>query len=279
MTRWLIPVLALALLAAGCARTRPFDVPVLGERLPPELTTAVEVTNWNGSVRVEANPRLEAPEVSARVRRLVRGGPKGAELKQSAIIRAIASFDDGRRILRVTTAPASPERESDVAVVLVVSVPRSENVVVRNAGGSVELVGVGGAIDVENGMAGVRGGDVVVRTGQPLTAPVSLASPQGLVHFQAGPGSSGLFDIASDSGAAEFVSKVGNVRDAKPEPGHFRAVLNDGSNPVILRAGKGTARAWVIPNADKIGPEVWDGWPGDPFPEPKMKTLPTGSVP
>ncbi|MFN0132196.1 MAG: hypothetical protein ACKVW3_06650 [Phycisphaerales bacterium] len=279
MTRWLITLATVLVVVGGCARTRSFDVPVLGERLPAELTTAVEVINWNGSVRVEADKRLAAPDVSATIYRQSRKGPKGKDLNIAATIRAIASYDDGRRVLRVTGSPASPERENDVSLVLTIRVPRSEGVTVRNAGGDVELVGVGGAIDVENGSGGLRGGDIVVRTGAAITSPVSLTSPQGLVHFQAGPGSSGTFDISSDSGPAEFVSKVGAVRGARPVPGHFRAVLNEGTNPVVLRAGTGTARAWIIANAGTIGPEVWDGWPPDPIPEPKMKTLPAGPVP
>jgi hypothetical protein len=114
------------------------------------------------------------------------------------------------------------------------------------------------------------GGDVTVRTAAAMTESVNVRTSAGRVLYQVGPGSTGKFELTSDSGQAKFDSQVGVVRQAKSEPGHYRGQLDGesstaiGVNPVMLHSGAGDVMARVIPNAMTFT-ERWDGgWPTSP---------------
>lgn len=264
----LVGLAVMSALFGGCAgRGSRVDVPVQGVRLPAEYGTKVHVTNWNGSVYVVADPRATEPRVTARVRPAGRGAPKSGQLPGTVSIAAHASIEGAERLLTVTSVPAN-EPPAPVAVDLYVRVPKSNGVQVKNSGGPVELVRVGGAIEVENGSPGRPGGDVQVRTGDAMTEPSTLITSTGKVLYQVGPGSTGRFNLMTDEGEVQFSSRLGEVREVRPEPTRWRGVLNDGANQVVLHSGKGLVRVHVIENAGEYGPELWDGWPVWPS-EPK----------
>jgi hypothetical protein len=253
--------------AGGCAGTRSARVPVQGLELSRDYGPTVEVTNFRGTVQVIANAG-RAPGVTASIRPVGPNAPrKGKELKKAAEITATNGVEGGRRLLRVVTTPATGAdgRPLDVAVDVVVRVPKTEGVRVKNAGGDVDLVGVSGPVTVQNGFGGPGsagiGGDVYLRTGEAMTEPVSLSTTGGDVTYQVGPGSTGRFEITSDKGMAEFFSRLGNVTDVRPSTSRYTAVLDDGANPVTLHTNDGTARAMILQNAATYGPDLWDGWP------------------
>lgn len=256
-----------ALGLGGCAgRGVTMNVPIQGPALPADYPTTVDVTNWNGSVYVVADPGAKAPEVAAKVRR-TSGGMKPKELPGTVTVTAQSSISATERLLKVNSAPAGGSA-APVAVDLYVRVPKSDGVQVRNSGGPVELVRVGGAVQVENGAGGRPGGDVQIRTGDAMTKPASLMTSQGKVLYQVGPGSSGNFTLMTDKGDVQFASHLGDVKEVVPEPTRWRGILNNGSNPVVLHSGEGQVRVLVIENAATYGPELWDGWPTWPK-EPK----------
>jgi hypothetical protein len=251
----------------GCKGTRSAMVPVEGLELSRDYGPTVEVNNFRGTVQVIADPH-RAPGVSAKVRPVGKNAPtKGKELVKSYAITATNGVEGGRRLLRVVTTPAldAEGRPLDVAVDLVVRVPKTEGVRVFNRGGDVDLVGVAGPVTVENGIGGTiehaGGGDVYLRTGAAMTEPVTITSTGGNVTYQVGPGSTGRFDITSDKGPAEFYSRLGNVTEVRPTMGRYTAVLDDGANRVALHTNEGTARAMVLPNSATYGPDTWNGWP------------------
>ncbi len=247
--------------SSGCVRsTRTQAVPIEGIKLPPRFAATVEVDNFNGSVHVYADPAVKEAQVMAKVRATSRNAPKAGELQQAVVVKAAASIEGSERLLRVTgrAADAPPK---DVALDLFIRVPKVNATRVRNAGGSVELVRVSGTVNVENGAGGGQGGDVQVRTGEAMTEPATMTTSSGKVLWQVGPGSSGNFDLTSDSGEAVFTCRLGEVSDVVPDANHYRGRLNSGQNPIRLRSGNGQVQALVIENADTYGPETWDGWP------------------
>lgn len=247
-----------AMVLGGCGRHARSEVPISGVPLQAEYPTLVEVDNFNGSVRIVVDEARE-PAVWARVRREGPEAPRRrAELQELVDVEAVSEMRDGARLLRVVTRPV-PEAE-DIFVDVTVRIARSAGTAVRNSGGRVELVNVGGSVHVENGIGGAPGGDVIVRTGRAMTAPVYLESTNGSVLYQVGPGSRGLFDLRSERGKAEFSSRVGRVDQVRFERDRWRGVFNGGTNEIVLR-GEGTVRVSVIENAGSYVPARLAGAP------------------
>jgi hypothetical protein len=255
-------------LLAGCNRGARVGVPVAGLEVDQEFGPTVHVDNFSGSVTVIADPRVREPQVSARVRSQDRRSTwSKRDVLNLVDVQADSSIENGRRTLRVVTSPITETER--VTVDVTVRVSRTEGIRVVNAGGPVELVRVSGPVTVLNGAGGAPGGDISLRTGAPMTAPVTLTTSAGNVLYQVGPMSSGAFELISEDGRAEFYAKVGKITNVQPQESRYRAVLNDGTNSVLLRTGSGTARVVVIENADTYGPDRWDGYPRWPqYPRP-----------
>jgi hypothetical protein len=261
-------ILALAAaisLLAGCGRATRMAVPIEGTPLEPAYGTTVEVTNWNGSVHIVADPRVRAAQVSARVRTSTRGTwKKEGDLVAAADVKATSTIGANGRTLTVVSAPAT-QPPKDIAVDLFIRVPKVSATHVRNSGGSVEVVRTEGPVDVVNSGSG---GDIQVRTGAAMTEPSTLMTNSGRVLYQVGPGSTGRFDLAADKGPSpQFSSRLGEANDVRPEMLRYTCIFNDGKNPVVLRSGDGLVRATVMADAGEYGPEIWDGyfvWPQYP---------------
>jgi hypothetical protein len=257
-------VLATFLILGGCSRSVGVHVPVSGVELPADRGTTVDVTNFNGSVQVIADPNVKAPYVTARVRSLKRVDWHEGDLANSVQVKAVASVSAAGRVLKVDCAPANdPPR--DVAVELTIKAPIVSSTTVHNAGGSVDVVRVSGPVYVDNSGAG---GDIQLRTGAAMIDSATLTTTNGKVIYQVGPGSSGRFDLSCDNGPSpEFAAKLGEVANVRPEWHSYRCTLNSGTNPVILRSGAGRVHAAVMADAGEYGPELWDGelaWPTKP---------------
>lgn len=273
MARWLSGVVvaglaAAVILAGGCGRAlRPQHVEITGIKLPPQYPATVEVDNFNGSVFVVADPEVAAAQVRARPRATSKNAPKVGQLPEAISVTATASIEGPERILRVVGRPAD-NPPKDVAIDLFIRVPKINATRIKNAGGAVEIVRVGGSVHVENGVGGGAGGDIQVRTGEPMTEPSSLTTSSGRVLWQVGPDSTGKFDLISDSGQAKFTCRLGVVSEMVPDANHTRGRLNSGTNLIALRSGAGPVEALVIENAATYGPQRWDGtapaWPQRP---------------
>src|SRR4029077_20044360 len=131
-------------------------------------------------------------QVRFKVRPTSPNAPKVGELERAVIVKATASIEGSERLLRVS-GKAADVPAKDVAVDLFIRVPKVSATRVRNAGGPVELVRVGGTVAVENGVGGKPGGDVQLRTGEAMTESSTMTSTDGRVLWQVGPGSSGKF--------------------------------------------------------------------------------------
>jgi len=255
-------LVGLALSVGGCGRATNVSVPIAGTKLPPEHGIIVEVTNWNGSVYLVADPHAKAPTVSAKVRTSERGLWKHeGDLVAAADITAATSLGDFGRKLEVVSKPAT-DPAKPIAVDLYIRVPRVSETHIRNAGGPVEVVRTDGSVDIENGVGGAGGGDIQVRTGSAMTGPSSLSTTSGKVLYQVGPGSTGDFLLLADQGPPpQFSSRLGATSEVRPEQQRYRCIFNSGKNPIVLHSGDGLVRATVMEDAAEYGPELWDGWP------------------
>lgn len=252
----LLVLLALTVLIGGCRGASRMEVPING----PELgaNPAVDVRNFNGSVRILVDRRFSTPSVRAVVRPLHPDAPRGEDLEASCMVVAESVVQDGRPILRVLgeTTLADPDQ---AAADIVIRLPDCGGVNVQNAGGLVELRGIAGAVTVENGTGNRPGGRIELRTGRPMTDPVLLSTTTGPVHFQAVPASAGRFDLTAAAGRAEFDCRGGAVFTDLVTPSRVVATLNSGANPIVLRSGSGPVRARIIENAaTSVPPRLLD---------------------
>lgn len=255
-----LALLALGLLV-GCQRSAVVKVPVEGLKIPREYAAAIEVNNWRGNVQVIASDRFREVEVRARARALNKTAPReSAALRKTVEIRAVSVEESGKRILRVS-GKAAAEPAAPVAIDLQIRIPRAHGVQVVNSDGEVELVGVGGALSVENGSPGRPGGNIQVRTGVPITSPVHLMTVEGKVLYQIGPGSTGDLDLQTIEGMPLVEAKVGNISGTNYQAMRWRGSLDGGKNPIQIRSDKGDVHVLVIENAATHGREYWDGWP------------------
>lgn len=239
-----LAVLAAACMLGGCSGPVKQDIEVAGPGLSAAGRPALDITNRNGSVRVEVDPRLTQPVVQAKVRSASDSELKPKEAAEHVWVAAETVNEGGRQILRVLAEPKEGAPESP-RIQLLIKIPPTSGVIVRNAGGPVELVGVGGPIEVENGIGGGPGGRIEVRTDEIMTYPVTLTTTDGAVFYQVPPASTGRFDILSEEGKARFVAEGGTVSDIQAAEDHWVGTLNRGDNPVILRSRSGYVRAMV----------------------------------
>jgi hypothetical protein len=249
------------LLVGGCHRSAAVKVPIEGLTIPREYAASIEVKNWRGNVQVYASDKYKAPEVFARVHPLDKTAPRNTnELRKMVLVRAVSSEEGGKRVLRVT-GDSTQNPPGPVSLDLHIRIPRAWGVHVTNAGGEVELVGIGGPISVENGGPGKDGGEIQVRTGIPMKDAVTLTTTNGDVVYQIGPGSTGAIDLQANNGLTAVDSDAANVDNTVYQPDRWLGTLDHGNNPIVMRSGKGDVRIVVVENAATLGRQYWDGWP------------------
>jgi hypothetical protein len=257
-TGWTANIITLASLAAmvavvvgvggagGCSLRRPvdLDLPVPADGWASR--TAVDIRNYHGSVLVMVDERLTEAEVSA-----VAGAKppieSAADSRATESVTVVADWveQEGGRVLRVRTGSTWP-RPEEVWVDIAVRMPSCQGATIWNRGGTVELIGVEGSLQVENGAFGSSDGTIRVRTDKPMTQPVSLTTDRGSVIYQVGPNSTGAFDLSSGTGRASFQTIVPPSGPSRADKGRAMAVINNGHNPVVLRSDAGTVRASVM---------------------------------
>lgn len=248
----LVPIVLLAALV-GCKGVSRKSIEVTGVESTPGQVVAVDVTNFNGNVTIVADETQQTPRVRAKVR-AKRGLFRrfATQEQMNAVwIGAELVAQEGGTVLRVLARPDPEVPGSEkVKVHLRVDVPACNGVLVRNAGGVVEVRHVDGAIQVDNGSAGATGGRIDVRTARSLDAPIALTTSEGSVFLQTGPESAGELDVGSDDGRAIVRAHLGDLNGVLVTNRRWQGVLNGGTNPILLKTGKGDARLLVLENAD-----------------------------
>jgi hypothetical protein len=137
-----------------------------------------------------------------------------------------------------------------VYVDLEVRMPSVRGVHIRSSGGPIVLHNVSGPMSITNGLQGGPGGNVIVRTNEPLTDPIWIDTPAGNIDLFMPPESRGVFALRSDDGTADFYALRGKLDGVRPTPQTWNGTLNDGTNEVVLRSGRGRVRGMVDQTPD-----------------------------
>jgi len=132
----------------------------------------------------------------------------------------------------------------DVRLELVV--PRADGVRVVNRGGLVELVDVGGRLEIENAY-----GPVLVRTSRALVDRVRVLAVDGDVFVQVPDGSTGAIRLESLDGEVRVKDSFGRTSETEGGAALMRTRLAGGENEVDLRTSRGAVEYLVM--EDPVG--------------------------
>lgn len=223
---------------------------VPGSTLTVTTLAAVDIVNPNGAVHVVIDPKEPAarwecnitadPSVpAATLRELERTGMQG-----------LVVVEGGRNVIKIRPTQELLDTPG-VRVALELRAPSCRGVYVRSTGGPIFLTNVSGPMSITNGLGGGSGGNVTVRTNEPLVDPIWIDTPSGNVDLFMPPASKGVFELQSDSGTADFYAMRGKLDRVRVTPQTWTGTLNDGTNQVVLRSGRGRVRGMVdaTPNA------------------------------
>ncbi|KAA0214333.1 MAG: hypothetical protein DYG94_07550 [Leptolyngbya sp. PLA3] len=219
---------------------------IRGEALTKDRRIAVDVKNLNGSVTVLVSDRYDTAHVYARAGwRGKYSKAEWEEVRNEDWVVAEHVIEEGNSILRVLSQ-AAPDVDPPVRTDIRILLPACDGVHIRNAGGSVKVVGAGGAHTIESGFETGPGGSIEVKTSRDITDPINLRTSDGWVDLVLDQGSSGTIDLQTDEGKAFFSSKFGRTTDVKADAMHWTGVWNASSNPITLRTLSGDARVRVV---------------------------------
>lgn len=232
-------------LAAGvaalpaCSAFRPVRNPVPisdPASVAGKVAYAVHVDNRLGNVRVEVDPTLTRPVVTADVQG--RGGPEPAPWAAAALEPSTIA-----PVLRVLAAkPDAPAVPTDITV----RVPACAGVSVRTVGGWIELDGVRGAIEAESGSEVAPGGPITITPGGSLDAPMLIRTPAGPVTLRLPRGSAGVLNATTERGSVEVNIREGDaMTQVEAHASRWRGVLNGGTSEMRVWVGKGDVRIRV----------------------------------
>ncbi|MBL1217785.1 MAG: hypothetical protein D8M59_09850 [Planctomycetes bacterium] len=259
---WLILAAApFVLAAAGCGGVERQEM--IFDRYPPTEALAVYVDNFRGDVQVEADPTVTGPVVKARLHARhewfrVKMNTFGAakldrtldEVNVQADLDHGTGDQQGLAILRVMATTAfDVDRDPDLQWVdLHITAPSVDGVDIRTQDGSVDLVGISGAVTVAN-----HNGNVVVRTTQPLVDPVTITTSDGHIYYRVTGESAGAFDIETIGGKAHIKAVEGTLSVQQEGQSRILAQFNDGGNPIVLRTTHDQIRVAVTPDPMPLG--------------------------
>lgn len=198
-----------------------------GPRITERSLAGVHVFNPNGSIRVLVDPSLDRPEITARRRG---AGDTGIGIDARTEI----GLNRMNLVVEVTDAA-----EVGAPIDLVIWTPSCGEVLIEGSGGTVELVGVSGQINVQRGADGQPGGDVLLRTNGDIPGPVNIFTNEGDVRILAGTGSAGQFELVADDGEVSFSASAGEVRQVRPTESRWTGVVNQGRHAFTVRTLRG----------------------------------------
>jgi len=214
--------------------------------------TALDIENFHGSITIVVDPTVTELKTVAKVHASIWIDDVVRKQAQDSVkIRTRTVDQDGRAVcnIRTSTRWGDPKQ---VWVDLSLTMPRCDGVRIFNRGGAVTLVGVAGAVQVDNGEFAGSSGPIELRTDAVMIDPVVLATNHGNVIYQVGPGSTGAYTLDSENGSESFDSSV----LLRPEAVHSNgsvttATVGDAENSVLLRSSKGNVSVIYMNDAQK----------------------------
>ncbi|MBY0113700.1 MAG: DUF4097 domain-containing protein [Phycisphaerales bacterium] len=220
----------------GCKSAPPVTVTGL-DALKRSPSVALDVENPKGSVLVYVDSEATTPRVIARAGK--RTGEPSENYNGDRWVTAKITETDGRAVLTVRNTERAPE-EANYWVQLIVVLPSCDGVRIKNSEGLVDVRGVSGAVQIENGGAGLPGGPVQFESSKPITAPVTITTAGGNVDVIFATGTTGNIELLSGNGMLANISAwTGQLEHSTHKPGSFKGVLNRGQNPVKIKTNEG----------------------------------------
>lgn len=242
---------------------RSIGVEVAGQF--PQLGTpvAVDVRNHTGSVIVEVDDRLDAPEIRARLIHPKDGDDRMPDTDAPETVTAVfetAASNAGATnasTLRVN-AHLSNEYPTGSSIALRVRVPRCDGLNIINNNGAIVILGTKGAVTAQSGTQTGIGGRIEFRTSQPVRDPVALITTQGRITAVLDPEGAARVELDTEEGQAFFGSQYGRLTEVRPGLLSYRGTWNGGQNPFVARSGKGDVTVFVKPDAEQYS--TADDW-------------------
>lgn len=217
------------------ANTRTMVV-VDGPRITARSLAGVDVTNALGSVYVTVDPSLNRPTVEAIPSRPgVRSAQERRALQDTIDINARTIVQDQRMVLKLSAGAADPATRVDLHI----RTPSCGGAIVSTTGGVIELTGVSGELNLENGGDDRPGGDIHVRTESPITGPVRILTSDGDIALYLSPEAAGIFDLTTDGGTVSVYARGGNATGIKASASTWTGTLNKGINDFAAHTDRG----------------------------------------
>ena len=213
----------------------------------------VVVDSFAGDVTVHANPKLEVTTIQV-TRVSQHGYLRGTEPRQALeYVDWTAELTPGPgpvETLRVNVDFVGPEPWF-MRAHLRIETPDLDRVTVHTTNGDVSIRNNTGPVDVKTNM-----GDVTIASNHPLVDASTILVVEGTVDYRVPGNSSGLFDVEVIDGNIEIWVPEGRWRyvSQAPRDDTINAQLNDGDNPILLRASEGDIRIAVVPDPTSYGP-------------------------
>ncbi|HVZ94511.1 MAG TPA: DUF4097 family beta strand repeat-containing protein [Phycisphaerales bacterium] len=247
--------LALALFSCGSTQDRLDSV-----ELPIESPgVALVVNNFRGSVEVRIDPRLASAVVESSVHADESIDSKQREPALNAVnVDAVQTEQHGYSIVTVTTTSARAAF-NDHRVDLKITLPRCDGLDITNTAGDVVVVDTAGATRITN-----HQGAVEFRSSKPIAEPATITTTDGNIYYQVTPACSAAFDIETLDGRVEFKDSTSGAEKVYSTQTVYKAQLNKGTNPVVLRTNRGYIYSWVMEDPVAFT-RVWKGTPADPL--------------
>lgn len=236
---------------------RPIPVEITGDAPALGAPVAVDVHNHMGSVIVEVDDRVDAPEVTAH---LIRGKDSDNESmpREDAPGTVTAGYETAggnASAMKATTLRIAARLDGAYprgsSVALHVRVPRCDGLSVTNNEGAVVIIGTKGAVTVQSGVQTGIGGRIEYRSSQPLRDPVALITASGRITAVIDPEGAGQIELDTEEGQAFFGSQYGSLTEVRPGLRSYRGTWNGGKTPFVARSGGGDITVFVKPDAEQ----------------------------
>ncbi|MBX3363470.1 MAG: DUF4097 family beta strand repeat protein [Phycisphaeraceae bacterium] len=252
--------LAITITLNGCIALRPeeraarqrepdearYRVVVEGPRISANALAGVDIVNPKGPVRVIVDPSLRRAAVDARP--IPRNGADRRELerlREALAVSAESYVDDVRNVLRVRSAYRNPDENARIE--LTVYIPSCGGVMIRNADGHVELIGVSGDINVHSGVLGqTPGGSIMLVTETPVHGPLKLATTSGNIDIVMPSTSSGEYEVSTSEGRVQMQLIGGAISHSQSAATRWTGILNKGVHLCQVETMRGNVRVRLV---------------------------------
>jgi hypothetical protein len=211
---------------------------------------AIEVESFNGNVFIDANPKLTHATVRVQ-REAVHGYQRGKDAKTAMAdvtwTAEIVPGDLGQKLLvRTGTTNAEPHY---LRANIYIEAPDIEGVRVRTTNGKVRATDISGAVDINT-----TEGEVRVMTNKAMMQPVTIVTNNNDIHYRVRGESAGAFDGQTVRGTVTSLVKYGTLKIGNRSSDEtLNAVLNQGTNPIMLRTVDGDIHIAVVHNPTQVG--------------------------